>query len=95
QTSLRDLTQRALFDKGTVKATFPGVSVVQISCLRSCGGLLWGYHNMQRQYLARQANNEFMRPLSFKVIEGGNHFWHWDFPKDFMKTLASSVRGGI
>ncbi|KAF9446448.1 hypothetical protein P691DRAFT_708579, partial [Macrolepiota fuliginosa MF-IS2] len=93
QTPLRDLAQRALFDEDTVNATFPDVSIVHISCRRASGTALWGYHSMRTRYLARQANNEFVRPLSSKVIEGGNHFWHWDFPKDFLQTLADSMRG--
>jgi hypothetical protein len=109
QPTLNDLTSRVLFDEKLAQRFFPRVPVAYISATRANWHCVWGYIEAKRNYERLLAEGKKVRPTSFYLVEGGNHFVrgsayilcaaiyvtqvHWDRPKELVKIMAAGIRG--
>lgn len=71
--ALFDFTRHALCDENNARTTFPDLPILHILCHRSLSHTPMGYQSMRALFKERNEKGLFMRPISFKVIEGAHH----------------------
>ncbi|KAJ6522715.1 Alpha/Beta hydrolase protein [Mycena capillaripes] len=88
QATLKVQTQQALFNVNLVSSYFPQVKVLYITGIETCYYCMWGYMESSRLYAEAVAHGEKVRPTKFKLVEGGNHFLHYDMPDVFLQEVV-------
>ncbi|KAG6917598.1 hypothetical protein DXG01_001827 [Tephrocybe rancida] len=92
QSTLKDMTHRVLYDKNITQTLFPKVPVTYVGATRTNWECAWGYLETKRRYEEELAKGNKVRNTRFFLIEGGNHFAHWDRPKEFLEQIVSGIR---
>ncbi|KAG6827753.1 hypothetical protein H0H92_010575 [Tricholoma furcatifolium] len=89
QLTLNNMSHRVLYDETLAQSFFPEVSVLFISATRTTWTCAWGYSEVKRRYDEEVAQGKRVRPTHFSLIDGGNHFSHWDFPKELLDLIVA------
>jgi len=92
QATLKAQTYEALFNVDKVSSYFPNVKVFYISGIGTCYYCMWAYMESSRLYKEALARGEKVRPTKFKLVEGGNHFLHYDFPDVLLQEIVQSCK---
>lgn len=74
QARLRELAQRALFDRTIAPSAFPNIPVTHIICGRSCWQCMWGSYMTKKMYENSLREEKAVRPMKFIVMDEANHF---------------------
>ncbi|KAJ7139183.1 Alpha/Beta hydrolase protein [Mycena epipterygia] len=85
--TLRAQTHKALFDGDLVASYFPNVNVVYMSGEETTPTCVWAYMQSVRLYTEAIGRGENVRPTTFKLVPGGNHFLHYDLPEVFLREI--------
>ncbi|KAJ6611318.1 Alpha/Beta hydrolase protein [Mycena sp. CBHHK59/15] len=92
QALLKVQTHKALFDEALVASLFPNVKVLYISGIGTCYYCMWAHMESSRLYKEALASGQKARPTKFKLVEGGNHFLHYDLPDLLLQEVASGSK---
>ncbi|KAF7351525.1 Aminodeoxychorismate synthase [Mycena sanguinolenta] len=92
QAILKTQTHDALFNADLVSSYFPNVEVFHISGTETCYFCMWGYMESLRLYNEALARGDKVRPTKFKLVEGANHFLHYDMPDCLLKEVVQSCK---
>ncbi|TFK64108.1 alpha/beta-hydrolase [Pluteus cervinus] len=86
--SLREQTERALFEELTADSNFTNLRLVHLTCLASPWLCVWGFMKVRSRYQQLLAAGKALRPFQFTTLEDGNHFAHWEDPSRFWAKLV-------
>ncbi|KAJ6579492.1 hypothetical protein DFH09DRAFT_1445551 [Mycena vulgaris] len=89
---LKVQTHKALFDVPLVSSYFPKVNVLYLSGIGTCSNCIWAYMESSRLYKEALASGEKVRPTKFKLVEGGNHFLHYDLPDLLLREVVHGCK---
>jgi len=92
QAILKAQTHDALFNADLVSSYFPNVKVLHISGMGTCYYCMWAYMESLRLYNEAVAHGDKVRPTKFKLVEGGNHFLHYDMPDVLLKEVVQGCK---
>ncbi|KAJ6467926.1 Alpha/Beta hydrolase protein [Mycena sanguinolenta] len=90
QATIKTQFHSALFSADLVTSHFPRTPILHISGAETCYPGMWGYMSSFSQYAAAQERGDVLRPTTFKLVEGGNHFMHYDMPEVFLKEVMAN-----
>ncbi|KAH0581827.1 hypothetical protein J132_09537 [Termitomyces sp. J132] len=93
QSTLNDLTHRVLYDEKLVNSFFPMVPVTYIGATHTNWHCVWSWIECQRTYNMYLAKGVKVRLTRFFQVQEGNHFVHWDKPKELMEFIVAGIRG--
>ncbi|KAJ7605118.1 hypothetical protein DFH06DRAFT_1385377 [Mycena polygramma] len=88
QATLKLQTDKALLDAELVASYFPNVKVLYICGTETCSFCMWAYMECLRLYEEAVAHGEKVRPMKFRLIEGGSHFLHYDAPERLLQEVV-------
>jgi hypothetical protein len=74
QAVLKLQARQALFNVELASSYFPNINVLHISGTETTCFCMWAYIKSSRLYKEAAARGEKVRPIKFKLVEGGNHF---------------------
>ncbi|KAF7368507.1 Aminodeoxychorismate synthase [Mycena venus] len=80
QATLKGQFHSAVFSAEVVSSHFPRTAILYISGADTVYPAMWGYMASSSMYAAAQARGDVLRPMTFRLVEGGNHFMHYDSP---------------
>lgn len=74
QSTFKEMTRRAFFDKSLVESNLPNVPVLYISCRRSIWYCAWAAYKFRELYEQHLSKGDTVRPIHFTYLDDGNHF---------------------
>ncbi|KAF7341425.1 Aminodeoxychorismate synthase [Mycena venus] len=92
QATLKAQTHEALLNEKLVSCYFPKVKILHISGTETCYYCMWGYMESFRLYNEAVGREEKVRTTKFKLVEGGNHFLHYDIPEEFLREVVQGCQ---
>ncbi|KAF7378222.1 Aminodeoxychorismate synthase [Mycena sanguinolenta] len=95
QATLKTQFHSVLFSTDLVTSHFPRTPILHISGAETCYPGMWGYMSSFSSYAAAQERGDVSRPTTFKIVEGGNHFMHYDMPEIFLKEVMANCSMNI
>jgi hypothetical protein len=72
--TLKAQTHQALFNTDLLSSYFPDVNIFHISGRGTCYYCMWAYMEVSRMYKEAILRGDKVRPITFKLVEEGNHF---------------------
>jgi hypothetical protein len=108
QATLNRQTHQALFNPNLVSFHFADVDILYIAGSATCNVCMWGYMESSRRYKEALKRGQKVRPTTFKIVEGGNHFvsgisslsesstqiikLHYDMPGVLLREVAHGCK---
>jgi pimeloyl-ACP methyl ester carboxylesterase len=81
-----------VYDEVNASTFFPRVNLIHVTGAQTLWDCMWGYITSQERYNKTIARGGKPRPTQFYLIEGANHFLHWDNPDALFQCVVDGMR---
>ncbi|KAF8642045.1 hypothetical protein AX16_009716 [Volvariella volvacea WC 439] len=95
QNILREHTDKALYNEQLAKGIFPKAEVIHILCDETIWLPVYAYMAAYEKYQKLIGEGKKIRPTSFVVFPGMNHFGHWDEPERFVELVVGALKAQV
>ncbi|KAK6995793.1 Aminodeoxychorismate synthase [Favolaschia claudopus] len=68
---------------------FPRTPILYVCGTETAYPMLWAYKTASSMYAAARERGDAVRPTTFKLVEGGNHFMHYDMPDVLLREVVA------
>ncbi|KAF9461915.1 Alpha/Beta hydrolase protein [Collybia nuda] len=92
QALLKRQTHDALFNENLAGSYFPNVHVHYLVAKNSTWFVLWGYIESMRLYEEARNRGQIVRATNFVLVEGANHFLHYENPELMLQLVIAGAR---
>ncbi|KAK6967072.1 hypothetical protein R3P38DRAFT_3509040 [Favolaschia claudopus] len=68
---------------------FPLTPILYVCGTETAYPMLWAYKTASAMYAAARKREDAVRPTTFQLVDGGNHFMHYDMPDVLLREVVA------